>query len=189
MVLVTGREADRFAAPGTAQQLANAVPAERLGLGLGPRDRLRSGAQWSGDPVALYFDRDSPQLAPIAEAVAVKLSRPGHELTPTGIERAQLRQRRLSGSYSLAIDVVRDPGAPPTGSFIALATAERAALGRDLATHLPRLSYDEPAHLLTTSLRIGVLGGLAARGGMADGVTLAAGRAGRGIDLGGSYRG
>jgi hypothetical protein len=98
-----------------------------------------------------------------------------------------LRRLRISGDFHLAIDFVRHPGAGPIGPLVALATADRAALGRDIAEHPPRIRYDRPAHLLTTNLRVGVLGGLAVRGGARRGVQLGADRSGRGWELGSSY--
>jgi hypothetical protein len=55
VVLATGTRAGRFALPGVAQQLANAVPIERLGLGLGPRKGRGSGAAWMGEPASLLY--------------------------------------------------------------------------------------------------------------------------------------
>ncbi len=188
VVLVTGRKADAFGAPGMAQQLANAVPVERLPLGLRGRPSLRGGSLWNGDPTELFYDGSSAQLKVIAAAVASKLSRKGHEVTATAVTRSRLRRLRSSGGYVLALDIVRRPGAGPIGPLIALATADRIALGRDVARHPPRISYSQPAHHLTTSLRVGVLGGLEVRGGVAPKITLAPAVAARGLNLGGSYR-
>jgi len=188
VVLATGRQAGRYALPGVAQQLANAVPVERLHLGLSPRRGLGAGTPWRGDPAALLYDASSGHLETIAEAVAVRLSEPGHEVTPTPVSRSRLRRARATNDFALALDVVRHPAAGPTGALIALSTADRKALGKDVALHPPRGNYGRPGHQLTTTLRLGVLGGLAVRGGVIRQVALAAARRGGGIDFGGSYR-
>ncbi len=188
VVLATGRQAGRYAAPGVAQQLANAVPAERLHLGLSPRRGLGAGTPWRGDPATLLYDSSSGHLKTIAEAVAVKLSEPGHEVTATPVSRARLRRARATNDFALALDVVRHPAAGPTGALIALSTADRKSLGKDVALHPPRGNYSRPGHQLTTTLRLGVLGGLAVRGGVIKQVLLAAARRGGGLDLGASYR-
>jgi len=188
VVLATGRQAGRYALPGVAQQLANAVPVERLHLGLSPRRPLGAGTPWRGDPAALLYDSSSGHLKTIAEAVAVRLSEPGHEVTPTPVSRGRLRQARTTNDFVLALDVVRHPAAGPTGALIALSTADRKALGKDVALHPPRGNYGRPGHQLTTTLRLGVLGGLAVRGGVIRNVALAASRRGGGLDFGGSYR-
>jgi peptide/nickel transport system substrate-binding protein len=186
-VLVTGKGAARFGAPGAAQQLANGVPLEKLHVGLDARPGVGGGGLWLGGPAPLLFAAGSGQLRAIAEAVADKLSQNGHELKPTEVSPSRLRQLRLSEDFTLAIDVVRHPGAGPMGPAIALATADRPTLGRDIAQHPPRIAYDRPAHLLTSTLRLGVLGGLAMRGGVRGGVQLAADRSARGWDLGSAY--
>ena len=169
--------------------MANAVPVERLHLGLTPRRGLRAGSLWQGRPSDLIFAGDAGHLAEIAEAVAVKLSQPGHEISAKPVSREQLRRARHSRDFTLALDVVRQPGGGPIGPLIALATADRPSLGRSIARKPPNISYKQPAHHLTTAMRIGVLGGLAVRGGVASGVLLAYHRSGHGIALGASYRG
>jgi len=188
VVLLTGRQANAFGVAGTAQQLANAVPVERLALGLRGRPALRGGSLWHGDPTELYFDSSSAQLKIIADAVASKLSQKGHEVTATAVTRSKLRRLRSSGGYTLALDVVRHPQAGPIAPLIALATADRIALGRDMARHPPRIRYNQPVHHMTTSLRVGVLGGLEVRGGVAPKITLVPAVRRRGFNLGGSYR-
>jgi peptide/nickel transport system substrate-binding protein len=189
VVLAAGDAAGAFAAPGMAQQLADAVPVERLGLGLGARPGAGAGAAWRGGAASLLFDAGAGHLAAIAEAVAAKLSSPGHRLVASGVSRSQLRSARSSRSFALALDVVRHPGAGPTGSFIALATADSPSLGEEMATKPPRAAWLGPAHVLARTLRIGVLGGLAVQGGVVEGTLVAPNKDGRGIDWGGSYRG
>jgi peptide/nickel transport system substrate-binding protein len=189
VVLATGTRAGRFALPGVAQQLANAVPIERLGLGLGPRKGRGSGAAWMGEPASLLYLEGSGQLRAIAEAVAAKLSSKGHEIEPRAVSGSELRRRRRNGRYELAIDVVRDPATRPIDPLIALATADSKALGRDMARKPPRIRYGAPVHRYTTALRVGVLGGIVVRGGLVGSFKLAALPGKRGIDWGSSYRG
>ena len=188
VVLATGKAAGSYGAPGMAQQLANAVPVERLHLGLGRRAGLGVGASWGGGPAALLYDGGQPHLAEVAEAVAAKLSSPGHELSATAVSRRQLRDARSSHDFALAIDLVRriDGGSSP---LLALASADRPELGIDVALHPPRIPAGRAAHQLTASLRLGVLGSVDVQGGAIAEVVLAAQPLGGGLDLGGSYRG
>ena len=188
VVLATGSKAGSFHMPGGAQQLANAVPVERMHLGLSARAGLAPGALWSGGAAELLYDSGQPHLGIIAKAVAAKLSQPDHPLTAVPMSRAALRKRRNARNFALALDLVRHPGGGPIAPLIALATADHRTRGRDIARHPPRIHYSRLAHRLTPTLRVGVLGGVAVRGGIAAGVQLAAAGHGRGFNLGGSYR-
>ena len=190
VVLVTGKRAGELGRPGVAQQIANAVPVERLPhLGLGRAGGAPAGAQWTGDRAELWVDEGSSQLAVIAEAVAAELSRAGHEVQASPASASRLRRLRRSGDFALALDVVRRIGRGPAADMIALATADRPALGRSLGKHPPRLAAARAPHQLTATLRLGVLGSLAVRGATAPKITLAAARPrGLGLDLGSSYR-
>ena len=111
-----------------------------------------------------------------------------HEITPSPVSRALLRRARARNSFALALDVVRDLRAGPASALIALATADREALGKDVALHPPRTAGGQAAHRLTSTLRLGVLGGLAVHGGVIRKVLLAATKTVHGIDWGASYR-
>jgi peptide/nickel transport system substrate-binding protein len=187
VVLCTGNHAGTFGTPGSAQQLANAVPVERLALGLGARADLKAGSNWLGDPSPLHFPDDTPHLAAVARAVATQLSTPGHELTATGVARAAFRRMRASGDYTLAVDFVRDPDIGPSSALIAMATADRPSLGRDMARHPPKIGSGQHLHHLTTTLRVGILGSLAVHGGVV-GVQLVPARGDRGFELGSCFR-
>jgi len=188
VVLATGKSAGSFGAPGVAQQLANSVPVERLHVGLRRRVGIGGATQWSGGPAALLYEGGASHLKEVAEAVAAKLSQPGHEITPTPVSRGLLRRARRTGGFVLALDVVRDPRAGPASALIALATADREALGKDVALHPPRTAGGQAANRLTATLRVGVLGGLAVHGGVIRKVLLAATKTVHGIDWGASYR-
>lgn len=188
VVLVTGKRAGAFGAAGVAQQLANGVPVERLHLGLDARSDVRGGSSWHGDPADVLYDGGHGQLATVARAVASKLSERGHELTARAVSTEALRRARDRGDFSLAIDVVRHPHGGPTGPLIALATADKKALGRDTGSKPPNLRYDQPLSHATTMLQLGILGGLGVHGGVVASVLLAPDRSGRGVDWGGSYK-
>src|SRR5262249_20535278 len=68
IVLATGTEAQSFGAPGVAQRLADALPAERLAhLGLGALPVASGDAAWGGPPTDLVVE-DAPHLVEIARA-------------------------------------------------------------------------------------------------------------------------
>jgi peptide/nickel transport system substrate-binding protein len=181
VVLVTGPEAGRFAAPGMAQRLANAAGASRLHVGLRGGGG-GGGDKWDAGPASLLYDAGSGHLAAIAEAVAQKLSTRGSTITPRGLSRARLRSARKANKLALALDIVRDPGAVPSGKLIAMATADRPDLGRTVGRDavLGRLKK-------VPALRIGVLGELGVHGGIVRALLLAPSSSGRGIDWGASY--
>jgi peptide/nickel transport system substrate-binding protein len=164
VVLVTGAEAGAYGQPGVAQQLADALPPERLA-------HLALGA---------------PHLVEVAQAVAPILSRPGHEVTATPVARAELARRRARGA-ALAIDLVRPVGPGPLGALLGLATAEERARGVELARHPPRLGAGTPIRSLTTTLAVGVIGELRVAGALMPELALARAAEG-GWDLGASYR-
>jgi peptide/nickel transport system substrate-binding protein len=182
VVLVTGKRAGRFAAPGVAQQLANHVPIERLHVGV-QSARGGAGTGWRNGAATLIHE-DQPHLRAIAEAVATKLGDASNEVTPKALSHAAFRQARTSEDFALAIDLVRPLGVPGSDA-LALATADRPALGLELGKQKiwPR---GAPASL-TTNLRLGVLGNLSLSGGVAASILLAAEPSG-GIAWGASYR-
>ncbi|MEZ4441036.1 MAG: hypothetical protein R3B72_18200 [Polyangiaceae bacterium] len=182
VILATGRNAGRFAAPGMAQKLANGVGVGRLHVGLhgisGP------SITWDGGATELLYDSDCSHLGAVAEAVAAKLSSSGHEVRPRPLSRARLRSARTAESYALALDLVRDPGAVPGGESIALATADKPDIARQRGL--------TPSTLLgtaaTAALRVGIIGSLRIEGGVASEIILAAHPSGKGFDWGASYR-
>jgi peptide/nickel transport system substrate-binding protein len=186
VVLATGNRAGAFAAPGMAQQLANDIPIDSLFVGLRAPPG-GSGTPWTGGPAALLVDESAGQLRAVAEAVAAKMSQPGHEVTPNPVSRAALRAARTSGDHALAIDFVRHPDSGPHAPLLALATADRVELGREVVLKPPRTAERAP-HEVTRTLRLGVLGGLTVHGGVVPGVTLAPSTTTRGIDWANSFR-
>lgn len=183
VVLVTGRQAGRFAAPGMAQRLADGVPIGRLHVGLSGRSGVGRGVSWEGGSASLIYDATHGHLAVVAEAVAAKLSSKGHDVTARGLSRARFRSARKADKFALALDVVRHPGPVPSPRAMALTTADRLEIGRDFGAKL----FADAKHA-PPPLRVGVLGALGVHGGVARSVLLAPHASGRGIAWGASYR-
>lgn len=180
VVLVTGKQAGRFAAPGMAQRLANGVPTGRLHVGLRGRAGVGSGVSWDGGEASLLFDAGHGHMAEIAKAVAAKLSSKGHEVTARGLSRARFRSTLKADKHALALDVVRHPGSVPSPQAMALATA--AGIGRQFGTQFWDGKVKTPP-----PLTLGVLGALGIHGGVAASVLLAPDESGRGVSWGDSY--
>ncbi len=188
VVLTTGPDAGSFGMPGVAQQLADALPPERLAhLGLGPVPRSSGDPAWGGPPAGLCVDEGSAHLVEIAQSVAPILSRPGHEITVEPLSRGELAKRRSRGKITLGLEVVRPVGLGALGALVALATADDPARAKDIVRHPPRIPAGATARSLTTTLRVGVVGELRVTGGVVPEVTLAR-AAGDGWDLGASSR-
>lgn len=188
IILCTGDRAGRYGAPGVAQQLCDGIPVERLGVGL-PARGLGPSTTWGAGAANLIFDAGSGHLRAIAEAVAPKLSQPGHEITPKAVSRSQLRSLRQSRNYALALDVVRHPISGPFGVMIALATADDPSIGQARGAKPPLGSANKPPAAYTATLRVGILGDLSVQGGVVEGTLLAPSHRVHGVDWGGSYRG
>jgi peptide/nickel transport system substrate-binding protein len=188
VVLATSPAAGAFGAPGAAQELADALPAERLAhLGLSGLSGGSGNAAWLGPPTELLVDGASPHLVEIADAVAVILTRPQHEVTARSAARGDLARLRAQGKALLALELVRPLAPDPLGALLALATADDPARARELARRPPKLASSAPARTLTRTLRVGVVGEARLAGAVAPDVVLA--RApGEGWDLGASYR-
>lgn len=183
-LLATGKRAGKWGMPGLAQRLANQVSIGRLGVGVSGGGN-GGGGGWQGDPANLIYDSAHPQLRLIADAVAAKLTSPGHEVTAVPVSGATLRAARRSGDYTLAIDFTRSLQLPGT-TGLALATAEKHSLGVEMGKR--KRWPDGAARALTAGRRIGVLGTIRLAGGTAPGILLAGRADGRGISWGGSYR-
>jgi peptide/nickel transport system substrate-binding protein len=189
VVLMTGPDAGSFGLPGVAQRLADAFPPERLAhLGLGPLPVASGDPGWGGPPSDLLTDESSAHLVEIANAVAPILSRPGHEVTPVPVARAEMLRRRARGKATLSIEIVRPLGPSPIHALLSLATAEDPARAKDLARHPPKLPANAPARSLTGTLRVGVLGELRVAGGVIPDLVLARSATEEGWDLGASFR-
>ena len=188
IVLQTGTEAGVWGLPGIAQKLVDALPSERLQhLGLGSLPPPRGEATWGGPSGPLYFEEGSAQLAEIARTMASILSRPGHELVPEAVSRAELQRKRQSGGFLAMLHVVRPLGPTGLATLAALTTAVDPRAALDIVRRPPRLSSFEPRSL-TRTLRLGVIGELRIAGAHSVEVRLAKAASGEGWDLGASHR-
>ncbi|AUX26075.1 hypothetical protein SOCEGT47_066300 [Sorangium cellulosum] len=189
IVLITGPEAGLFGQPGVAQRLVDALPPERLAhLGLAALPRGHGDPAWGGPPAELLVDESAAHLVEVAEAIAPILSRPGHEVTPAPVPRAELGRRRARGKATLAIELVRPLGPGPLSALLALATADNRARALDLARHPPRLGPSAAPRSLTATLRVGVVAEVRIAGAVMPSVALARAIHGEGWDLGATFR-
>ncbi|HMJ12243.1 MAG TPA: ABC transporter substrate-binding protein [Polyangiaceae bacterium] len=166
VILHTGTAAGAWGAPGVAQRLLDAIPAQRLAhLGLYGLSESGGASTWGGAPAELYVANDSPHLQAVAQALAGLLSGPGHEVrvalrSPT--EVAQLRARR---DFALLLDFVRSVGpseAERVTSLLRVADPE-------LARRPPRVAVARVRQLAQT-LAFGVVGELRIAGAHAPGI-------------------
>jgi peptide/nickel transport system substrate-binding protein len=189
IVLTTGPDAGLFGQPGVAQRLVDALPPERLAhLALGALPPAQGDPAWGGPPAELLVDESAAHLVELAEAIAPILSRPGHEVTPAPVPRAELARRRARGKALLSIELVRPLGPGPLATLLALASADQRARALDLARHPPRLAAGAAPRALTSTLRLGVLGEVRVAGGVMPDIVIARAAGGDGWDLGATYR-
>jgi peptide/nickel transport system substrate-binding protein len=179
VVLRTGPLAAAWAAPGIAERLVASMDRARFAhLGLSLLGPGAGDAAWGGAPCELFVDQGSPYLVEVANVVAAVLSRPGHEIRPSPLPLAELRRRRLDGSYALAVDVVRRLGPTPRHLLLSL-----------LAAADPKLAERPPA---LPEIDVGVIGRMLPLAVLGDlGVTGARAAELRGLeqwDLGAIYR-
>jgi len=149
-VLMAGKAAGAWGAPGTLQQLLDAVPAQQLShLGVrGLPTQAVGFPAWGGPTTTIAVLSGAPQLGAIARALAGTLSTPGHELTVVERTAEELASLQSSRQFGLLLDCVRAPTAAPRDLEMALRTAAspeaakrapRSALRavRDLGRQLP----------------------------------------------------
>ncbi|MFO0679680.1 MAG: ABC transporter substrate-binding protein [Polyangiaceae bacterium] len=164
-ILATGREAGDLDVVGSAQRLADAVPHAKLAyLMIGPSWPAGKPNAWTGPSCDLLVRDDSPWLVELARATAATLGQPGHEVTARPVSTTEFAQRRTTRGFTLALDVVRPFGPGPSGTLVALATADDPRVALDTAKKVPRPGDASP-RTLARSLRVGVLGELRASGG------------------------
>lgn len=157
VVLRSGKKPRQWSAPGVAQQLIDGIPPERLRhLGLkNLPERGSSSSGWGGGPAECLVPDDAPQLRLAAQTLAAALSRPGHELTPVPLPRAECVKRRQTGDFALLVDFVRVIGTTGASTQLALLSAENP----ELAKRPPRISDFNPRAIAKT-LAFGVVGEL-----------------------------
>jgi peptide/nickel transport system substrate-binding protein len=156
-VLVPGRGAGAWGAPGTLQGLLDAIPAPQLShLGLRglPTQALGSPA-WGGPATSIAVLAGAPQLVAVARAVAASLSTPGHELTVLEKSSEELASLQSSRQFGLLVDCVRAPSAAPRELELAL----RSAASPETAKRAPKTAPVAPREL-GRQLALGVIGDL-----------------------------
>jgi peptide/nickel transport system substrate-binding protein len=149
-VMLAGKAAGAWGAPGTLQALLDAVPASQLShlgaRGL-PTQAVGSPA-WGGPATSIAVLGGAPQLVAIARALAATLSTPGHELIVVEKSAAELSDLQSTHQFGLLVDAVRAPSSAARDLEMALRTAAspeaakrapRAAVGniRELGRQLP----------------------------------------------------
>jgi peptide/nickel transport system substrate-binding protein len=157
-VLFTGRDANQWDVPGIAQRLCDEIPQKSLAhLQIGAAWPTEPEQGWGGPPVSLYVREDSQWLIELAQAIAARITRPGHEVAMKTTPAGDLAQRRASRLFGLALDVVRPIASGSLGAFVALTTADNVTRAADVVRHPPKLG-DVSARTLTRTLRCGVVG-------------------------------
>jgi peptide/nickel transport system substrate-binding protein len=158
VTLRTGANAGNWGAPGVAQQLVDALPADRLKhLGVHAK-KTGQGTLWGGPKSSILVDGAAAQLVSIAGVVASGLGREGHELDVKLEDATRLRGLKRSGQFTLMLEFVRGLGAG-TPTAYALYPAADPALGRKV----PKLTTNDPRTVART-LPLGIVGELAVSG-------------------------
>lgn len=160
-VLLPGKSAGPWGAPGTLQALLDAIPAQRLShLGLRALPAQANGAaSWGGAPTSIAVSSSAPQLVAVARALAAALSTPGHELVVAEKTSEELAALQATRQFGLIVDCVRAPGPSPRELTLAL----RSAASPEAAKRAPR-GADFPPRELGRQLPLGVIGELAVWG-------------------------
>jgi len=165
-VLLPGRGAGAWGAPGTLQGLLDAVPAAQLShLGLrGLPAQARGSAAWGGPSTSLLVRSGAPQLLAIARAVAASFSTPGHELSVVEKSGDELANLRKTQQFGLLLDCVRAPSEAPRDLELAL----RSAASPEAAKRAPKTAGISPREL-GRQLALGVVGDLSMWGALRSG--------------------
>jgi peptide/nickel transport system substrate-binding protein len=160
-VLLAGKAAGAWGAPGTLQALLDAVPAQQIShLGLRGLPAQTSGsAAWGGPSTSIAVPGGSPQLVAVARALAASLSTPGHQLITVEKTAEELAALYASRQFGLLVDCVRAPSSAPRELELAL----RTVASPDAAKRAPRTAPASPREL-GKSLPLGVIGELSCWG-------------------------
>jgi peptide/nickel transport system substrate-binding protein len=160
-VLMAGKAAGAWGAPGTLQGLLDAVPAGQLShLGVRGLPAQPSGSPaWGGPTTTIAVLANAPQLGAIARALAATLSTPGHELSVVEKTAEELATLQNGRQFGLIIDQVRAPTA--LGRDVELAL--RTAASPEAAKRAPKTATLAPREL-GRQLPLGVIGELSVWG-------------------------
>ncbi len=160
-ILLAGRAAGAWAAPGTLPPLLDAIPAQQLAhLGLRGLPASPNGsARWSGPPSEVVVQSGAPQLVAVARSLAAALSTAGHELSVSEKSADELAALRLSRSFGLMVDCVRAAGSSDRELELLL----RTAANPEAAKRAPKTAPLPPREL-ARQLPLGVIGELSVHG-------------------------
>lgn len=160
-VLLAGKAAGAWGAPGTLQALLDAVPARQLShLGLrGLPPQAVGSAAWGGPSTSIAVPSGAPQLVAVARALAASLSAPGHQLIAVEKTEEEMSALRGSRQFGLLVDCVRAPTSAPRD----LESALRTAASPESAKRAPKTAVLAPRDL-AKSLPLGVIGELSCWG-------------------------
>jgi peptide/nickel transport system substrate-binding protein len=166
-VLMAGKAAGAWGAPGTLQALLDAVPAQQLshlGVRALPTQPVGSAGSvgWGGPTTTIAVLSGAPQLGAIARALAATLSTPGHELTVVEKTAEELAGLQTSRQFGLLLACVRAPTAAPRDLEMAL----RTAASPEAAKRAPRTAL-RAIRDLGRQLPLGIVGELAIWGARA----------------------
>jgi peptide/nickel transport system substrate-binding protein len=159
-VLLSGKQAGAWGAPGALQPLLDAVPAQQLThLGLRALPAQAQGtARWGGPTAQIAVLASAPQLVAVARSLSAALSTPGHELTVAEKSAEELSALRDTRQFGLMLDLVR---AGPTPREVELAL--RTAASPEAAKRAPKTASLPPREL-GRQLALGVVGELSVYG-------------------------
>jgi peptide/nickel transport system substrate-binding protein len=160
-VLMAGKAAGAWGAPGTLQALLDAIPAQQLAhLGLRglPASPMGSPA-WGGPATTLWVAAGSPQLVATARTLAATLSAPGHEISVAEKSAEEIASAQSSRQFGLLLDAVRAPSNSPRE----IETVLRTAASPEAAKRAPLTSTQAP-RALGRHLPLGIVGELVVYG-------------------------
>ncbi|HTA90015.1 MAG TPA: ABC transporter substrate-binding protein [Polyangiaceae bacterium] len=153
IVLRTGLDAKAWGAPGIAQQLCSALPADALShFGVRALSHGEPGVRWGGGPSALLVCDDAPYLLELGRALEPLLGAPGNEVHAAPTARSAWLDARRSRRFGLMLDFVRAADTDPTQAALTLLAAVDPALAKRPPRNLSTLND------LTRTLTLGVLG-------------------------------
>ncbi len=156
-VLMAGKSAGAWGAPGTLQALLDAIPPGHLThLGLrGLPTQAVGSARWGGPATTIAVLQSAPQLVAVARALAASLATPGHPLVVAEKTAAEFVALKASGQYGLRVDCVRAPSSAESELELAL----RTAVSPKAAQRAPK-TLAPSARELGKSLPLGIIGEL-----------------------------
>ncbi len=131
IALRTGLEAKAWGAPGIAQQLCAALPADALShFGVRALPQTEAGVRWGGGPSTLLVPDDSPHLLELGRALEPLLGSAGNEIRTQPTARAGYVEARRARKFGLMLDFVRATSSDLADAARTLLTAVDPALAK-----------------------------------------------------------